>query len=153
MALFLLRDRFTREEKKRCFDFYDRVTTHDSSLSMAAFSVIASEVGDTEKAYGYFRSTARLDLDDTHNNTKDGLHMANMAGTWMCVVNGFAGMHAGENGLSFTPTLPQGWHSYSFSLHYRGRRIRVEINADGARFTRVCGEPMTIVCNGQAIEV
>jgi len=83
---------------------------------MATFSIIAAEIGEADKAYSYFRGTARMDLDDTHNNTKDGLHMANMAGTWMDVTSGFAGMYANEKGLSFKPTLPKALKRYAFTV-------------------------------------
>ncbi len=153
LALFLLRDRFTLEEKRRCFAFYDQLTTHDSSLSLATFSVIASEIGEEEKAYSYFRGTARMDLDDTHNNTKDGLHMANMAGTWMDVTSGFAGMDAGEKGLSFKPTLPRALKRYAFSVAWQGRRIHVDVSGAGAVYTLVSGEPVDILADGRTLHL
>ncbi len=153
LAQFLLRDRFTVEEKRRCFEFYDRLTTHDSSLSMATFSIIASEIGEEEKAYRYFRGTARMDLDDTHGNTKDGLHMANMAGTWMDVTGGFAGMYAGEKGLAFKPTLPAALKRYAFTVAYRGRRIHVDVSEKGAAYTLVSGDPIDILANGKTLRL
>lgn len=153
LALYMLRDRFTLAEKERCFHFYDRVTTHDSSLSMATFSIIASEIGEAEKAYRYFSSTARMDLDDMHNNTKDGLHMANMAGTWMGITGGFAGMDLSEKGLSFKPTIPTAWQRYAFSVKYRGSVIHVNVTHDDAQFSLVSGEPVDILINGQTLHL
>jgi alpha,alpha-trehalose phosphorylase len=92
LALLLLSNEFTLHDKRRDFDYYEAVTTHDSSLSSCIFSIIASEVGYHDKAYDYFMETARLDLDDTHGNTHYGVHTAAMAGTWMGVAYGFAGM-------------------------------------------------------------
>lgn len=117
----MLGDRFTAEEKKRNYDFYEKATTHDSSLSTAIFSSMASETGYHDKAYDYFACTARMDLDNYHGNTKDGIHAANMAGTWMCVVNGFAGMRVYNVILSFNPYLPEGWEEYSFKISFKGR--------------------------------
>ena len=153
LAMFLLRDRFTLEEKRRCFEFYDRLTTHDSSLSLATFSVIASEIGEADKAYSYFRGTARMDLDDTHGNTKDGLHMANMAGTWMDVTSGFAGMYANENGLSFKPTLPKALKRYAFTVAWQGRRIHVDVSDEGAAYTLVSGKPIDILADGKTLRL
>jgi alpha,alpha-trehalose phosphorylase len=149
----LLRDRFTLAEKRRCFEFYERLTTHDSSLSMATFSIIAAEIGEADKAYRYFRGTARMDLDDTHGNTKDGLHMANMAGTWMDVTSGFAGMYAGVNGLSFKPTLPKALKRYAFTVAWQGRRIHVDISNDGAAYTLVSGKPIDILADGKTLRL
>ncbi|MFH0071010.1 glycoside hydrolase family 65 protein, partial [Peribacillus sp. NPDC056705] len=92
LAHFLLEDEQSFETIQRSYDYYEGITTHDSSLSSCIFSIMASKIGNTDKAYEYFIETARLDLDNTHGNTKDGLHMANMGGTWMSIVYGFAGM-------------------------------------------------------------
>jgi beta-phosphoglucomutase len=101
LALLLLSDQFTLEDKRRDFDYYEAVTTHDSSLSSCIFSIIAAEVGYQDKAYDYFMETARLDLDDTHGNTHYGVHTAAMAGTWMGVAYGFAGMRVVGGELKF----------------------------------------------------
>lgn len=147
--MFMLGDRFTPEDKKKNYDFYERVTTHDSSLSTAIFSIMASEIGYHDKAYDYFSRTARMDLDDSHGNTKDGIHAANMAGTWMCVVNGFAGMRACDGVLSFNPYLPGDWEEYSFRITYRGRLIKVTVNKGGTRYELLEGDGITIVHMGE----
>jgi alpha,alpha-trehalose phosphorylase len=92
LALLLLGLWFSLEEKKRDFDYYEGVTTHDRSLSKCIFGIIAAEIGYREKEYRYFMDTARLDLDNTNGNTETGVHTAAMAGTWMGVVYGVAGM-------------------------------------------------------------
>lgn len=153
LALLLLGNFFTPEEKKRNFDFYEPLTTHDSSLSTAVFSVIASELGYQEKAYRYFLSTARMDLDDTHKNTKDGIHAANMAGTWMCVVNGFGGMRVYDGQLSFAPSLPAQWEYYRFRVLYRGRRIEVTVKPTGAEYRLLSGAAITIFDHDQPKEL
>lgn len=145
LAMLLLADLFTKEEKETAFRFYDSVTTHDSSLSMAAFSAVASRIGDTKKAYDYFSETARLDLDDTHGNTRDGLHMANMAGTWVCVVSGFGGMKITKETVSFDPILPEGLNGYGFSVWAHGRLIQVRVSAEGTEYKLLKGESITIL--------
>lgn len=151
LALLMLGDMFNKEEKRRNLDFYERFTTHDSSLSTAIFSIIACEAGYFEKAYKYFMSTARMDLDDYHGNTRDGIHAANMAGTWMCVVNGFAGMRAYESGLNFAPYLPPKWEGYSFKVTYRGRLIKVEVDSSGAKYQLLEGDAIEITSKGEKI--
>ena len=151
LAMLLQPGRFTSAEKKAAFDFYDKVTTHDSSLSMAAFSAVASRVGEIDKAYDYFRETARLDLDDTHGNTRDGLHMANMAGTWVCMVSGFGGMSVTENGISFDPILPPHLHGYAFRVNYKGSVIEVRVDDAGPQYRLIAGSPLTITDRGERV--
>lgn len=144
LAEFLLSHKFDLEQKKRDYDFYERLTTHDSSLSSCIFSIMASEVGYHEKAYDYFMETAAMDLTNSHGNTKDGIHAANMAGAWMCVVYGFAGMRAYEDKLSFNPYLPEKWEEYNFKISFRGRLIEVKVNKEGAHYELLEGESLTI---------
>jgi alpha,alpha-trehalose phosphorylase len=144
LALFLRGERFTLDEKRRNYDFYEPLTTHDSSLSTCIFSIVASEIGYADKAYDYFMRTARLDLDDTHGNVKDGVHIANMAGTWMGVVMGFAGLRVRGGHLHFDPNLPARWSRYSFRISHLGRRLRVTVSADGATYELLSGDPLQI---------
>ncbi|GAA0400465.1 glycoside hydrolase family 65 protein [Paenibacillus motobuensis] len=144
LAHFLLEDEQSEETIKRSYDYYEGITTHDSSLSSCIFSIMASKIGNVEKAYEYFIETARLDLDNTHGNTKDGLHMANMGGTWMSIVYGFAGMRLKESGLSLAPAIPQDWQKYAFRLNFRGRLIGVSIGKDSVMLEIVEGEAISI---------
>ena len=151
LAMLLLPGRFTLEEKKAAFEFYDGVTTHDSSLSMAAFSAVASRIGSLEKGYAYFRQTARLDLDDIHGNTRDGLHMANMAGAWVCMACGFGGMEVDESGIRFDPVLPEALKGYGFRACYQGRLIEVRVDDQGPRYRLVSGDPLEITSQGKKV--
>jgi alpha,alpha-trehalose phosphorylase len=148
LALLLLSDRFTLEDKRRDFDYYEAVTTHDSSLSSCIFSIIASEVGYHDKAYDYFMETARLDLDDTHGNTHYGVHTAAMAGTWMGVSYGFAGMRVIDGALRFAPTLPARWTHYQFKIHLRGALLQVRVDAEQAQYTLLTGESISFTHAG-----
>ncbi len=139
LALLLLSDQFNLEDKRRDFDYYEAVTTHDSSLSSCIFSIIAAEVGYADKAYDYFMETARLDLDDTHGNTHYGVHTAAMAGTWMGVAYGFGGMRVQDGALRFAPTLPSKWQHYQFQIQFRGCLLRVRVDAAGAAYTLLAG--------------
>lgn len=149
LSLFLLQNKFKKDEIKRNFDFYETVTVHESSLSACIFSIVANSIGYYDKAYEYFMTTSRLDLDDYHRNTNAGIHTANMAGTWMSIVHGFAGMRAYEDILSFEPHLPAQWEEYSFKVYYRGRLLKVTINKNGADYQLLDGEQLTILHNGE----
>ncbi|MBO8171507.1 MAG: glycoside hydrolase family 65 protein [Bacillaceae bacterium] len=144
LAHFLLEDEQDFSVMKDSYDYYEKITTHDSSLSSCVFSIMASRLGYQEKAYDYFRETARLDLDNIHGNTKDGLHLANMGGTWMAIVMGFAGLRLKEKGLSFAPSIPEKWNAYSFSIQYLGRLLHVSINQQEIRIKLVRGEGLSL---------
>lgn len=128
LAHFLLEDEQNFETIKNSYYYYEKVTTHDSSLSSCVFSIMAARIGEREKAYKYFIETARLDLDNTHGNTKDGLHLANMGGTWLGIVFGFAGVRIKEDGLSLAPMLPSKWEAYKFSLQYRSSLLTLKVS-------------------------
>lgn len=151
LAHFLLEDEQDFETIKNSYDYYEAITTHDSSLSSCVHSIMASKLGYPEKAYSYFNETARLDLDNTHKNTKDGLHMANMGGTWLGIVYGFAGLRLKEDGLSLAPVLPAEWNSLQFHLRYQGRVLRFRITREQVSYTVLEGEDLNITHNGEPL--
>lgn len=149
LALFLQGNSFNLAEKRRDFDYYDRLTTGDSSLSACVQSVIAAEVGHEEKAYEYFIRTARIDLDNVNGNVKDGLHIAAMAGTWTSLVYGFAGMRDYNGVLSFQPHLPRQWERLTFNLNVRGCLLEVAITHNEAAYTLKQGDSLELIHEGQ----
>ncbi|KPV59091.1 glycoside hydrolase family 65 [Paenibacillus sp. A3] len=151
LAHFLLEDEQELDTIRNSYTYYEKITTHDSSLSSCIFSIMASKLGYDAKAYDYFIETARLDLDNTHGNTKDGLHMANMGGTWMSIVYGFAGLRLKESGLSLAPAIPGQWDRYSFRLQYRRRKIAVDIDRQSIRLTLEEGETLTLKLYGDEV--
>jgi alpha,alpha-trehalose phosphorylase len=144
LALLLRGDRFTLAHKRRDFDYYERITTHDSSLSACIFSILASEVGYHEKAYRYFMHTARMDLDNEHGNTQHGVHTAAMAGTWLAVVQGFAGLRLHGGQVSLCPRLPAHWTHYSFRIRVRGRQLQVKVMPGEVEYSLLEGEALEL---------
>ena len=134
-GLQLLSHRFTDEELLRNYDFYQTVTLHHSSLSTSIFGMLACRVGKQEEACRYFSESARMDLDDYHENFYAGIHAANMAGTWQSIVFGFAGLRRVNGIPEFSPILPDGWKGYAFSIRYQGSLLKVAVNVNGAVFT------------------
>ncbi len=130
LSHFLLEDDVDLVAIKKSYDYYEKITTHDSSLSCAIYSIVASKIGYEDKAYKYFIETARLDLDNTHNNTKDGVHIANMGGTWMAIVYGFAGLRIKKDHISLEPKLPAKWDGLSFTFLHKGAKIKVKMQKD-----------------------
>ncbi|MCH1642376.1 beta-phosphoglucomutase [Paenibacillus timonensis] len=154
LALFLLGEQFSREEKIRNYRYYEPLTTHDSSLSPCIHSIIAAEIGELEAAYDYFGRTVRMDLDDVNGNAKDGLHTAAMAGSWMAVVNGFGGMRLDRGGrLGFRPVLPPQWESCRFKVMHRGQRLEVFFDREQVTYTLQEGEGLDILHDGERLEI
>lgn len=128
---------------EKSYDYYEAITTHDSSLSGCVYGIMASRLGKCEKAYRYFRESLRLDIDNIHGNTEDGLHMANLAGSAMMVLYGFAGLRVSEDGLLIRPNKPDEWAGYAFVLDYRHRRVEISVT-DQIRLFLLEGDPLSI---------
>jgi alpha,alpha-trehalose phosphorylase len=152
-ALYACGDCFAAEQKARDFAYYERITVRDSSLSAAIQAIVAAEVGQLDLAYDYFGETAFIDLRDLAFNTKDGVHLASLAGTWLVAVAGFGGMRDHGDTLAFAPRLPPKLTRLSFRLLYRGRRLRVEVHQDSADYELLAGEPLKILHHGEQLTV
>lgn len=153
MLMLLLGDKFTFEQKKSNYDYYEPKTTHDSSLSPSMYSIIASEVGYIEDAYNYFIQTARLDLDDYNENAYKGVHLACMGSSWMVLVHGFAGMRNYNNKLHFNPYLPDKWDSYQFNIRFWNSKLKIKVNKEYVFYQLISGKELDIVHNGEEITI
>jgi alpha,alpha-trehalose phosphorylase len=151
LALYLRGDAFSPEAKARNFEYYEPLTVRDSSLSAFAQAVVAAEVGHLELAYDYFGEAALLDLGNLHHNTRDGVHLASLAGAWIAAVAGFGGMRDYGGSLSFAPQLPEQLSHLAFRLCFRGRRIRVEVDHRQARYTLLQGAPLDVSHHGATV--
>lgn len=147
LGMYLHSNYFTPEQLRRNYDFYQQVTLHHSSLSTCIFGILACEIGYYEEAFQYFSQSARMDLDDYHNNFYAGIHAANMAGTWQAVVNGFAGVRVNSGVLTFKPYIPETWESYEFKLTYRTCVLQIYIDQKQASFQLVKGQEI-VFCVG-----
>ncbi|KRM23521.1 glycoside hydrolase family 65 protein [Schleiferilactobacillus harbinensis] len=143
-GIYFLNDEFTMQQKERNFDFYEPLTVHESSLSPSIHAILAAELGKQDKAVELYQRTARLDLDNYNNDTDDGLHITSMSGSWLAIVQGFAGMRQHADKLSFKPFLPKNWEKYAFAINYRDRIIRVSVNAAGCTLQLLKGAPLTV---------
>ena len=151
LALFLQGDRFTLAQKQRNFAYYDPITTSDSSLGPCIRSIVAAEIGETELAYRYFMQTARMDLDDINGNVKDGVHTAAMAGTWLSMVYGFAGMRDYRGALSFQPTLPREWTRLQFRILWHGTSLEITLGPNQTIYGLPNGGQVDFRHNGQPV--
>jgi len=145
LAMFLFGQAFSPEQKKRNFDYYDPLTTGDSSLSSCIQSIVASEIGYPDMAVEYARAALLMDLADVGGNVRDGCHIASMGGTWMVMVYGMAGMRDFDGTLTFKPRrLPDQQPKIRFPLTYRGQILDVEMGPEGARYSLREGDGLMI---------
>ena len=140
LGMYLHSNLFTEEEIRRNYDFYQEVTLHHSSLSTCIFGIVACDIGYLDEAYKYFSQSARMDLDDYHNNFYAGIHAANMAGTWQAIVNGFAGVRCQDSKLRFKPVIPKEWEEYRFRIKRKGTLLEVTVSKQEARFKIIEGD-------------
>ncbi len=133
LAMHWCGEHFTPEEKARNVDYYERRTVRDSSLSACTQAVLCAEVGHLELAHDYLSEAALVDLHDLHRNTKDGLHMASLAGTWTALVEGFGGLREHDERLCLDPQLPPGITRLAFRLRWHGVRLLVEVTPGEVR--------------------
>ncbi|MFA4868055.1 MAG: glycoside hydrolase family 65 protein [Pedobacter sp.] len=132
-GLYFFEEDFDLETIRRNFDYYEPKTVHESSLSPCVHSIIAAKLNDEARAYEFYLRTARLDLDNYNNDTEDGLHITSMAGTWMSIVEGFAGMRVRNGQLQFSPFLPGKWEAFSFTIIFRGATLKIRIAEHGVK--------------------
>jgi alpha,alpha-trehalose phosphorylase len=152
-ALYACGDCFSAEQKARDFEYYEAITVRDSSLSACVQAIVAAEVGHVDLAYDYLGETAFIDLRDLAFNTKDGVHLAALAGSWLVLVAGFGGMRDHGDTLTFAPRLPHRLNRLSFRLIYRGRRLRVTVAGAQAQYELLDGEPITIEHEGDPVQL
>ncbi|MER5296864.1 glycosyl hydrolase family 65 protein [Streptomyces pharetrae] len=153
LAMYTCGSRFDEEQIARNFAYYEPLTVRDSSLSACCQAVIAAQAGHLRLAYDYTAEAALMDLADLEHNTRDGLHIASLAGTWMALVAGFGGMRRDGDKLRFAPRLPEQFSRLAFSLQILGRRLRVEITPEKATYTLLSGPPLTIGHHGEPLTV
>ncbi|PBC78418.1 alpha,alpha-trehalose phosphorylase [Streptomyces sp. TLI_235] len=153
LAMQVRGDAFTDEQKARNFAYYERLTVRDSSLSACTQAVIAAEVGQLDLAYDYTAEAALMDLHDLGGNTRDGLHMASLAGACIALVAGFGGLRDRGGRLFFRPRLPSGLRRLSFALRVRDSLLRVEITHATTRYTLKRGQSIQVQHDGEVLEV
>jgi alpha,alpha-trehalose phosphorylase len=148
LAMHLCGTDFTAEQKARNFAYYEPLTVRDSSLSACTQAVIAAETGHLSLAFDYLGEAALMDLRDLEHNTRDGVHIASLAGSWLALVCGFAGLRHRDGRIAFAPRLPEGLTRLAFTILFRARRVRVEVTQQRARYQLADGDPLEITHHG-----
>ncbi len=144
LALHWCGDSFSPAEKAAAFGYYEQITVRDSSLSACSQAVVAAEVGHLELAHAYLGEAALMDLRDLEHNTRDGVHVASLAGAWIALVCGFGGLRDHGGRLSFAPRLPEAISRMAFAVRWRGCTVRVEVHPDRVRYAVEDGSDRTL---------
>jgi alpha,alpha-trehalose phosphorylase len=153
LAMQMRGDAFTQEQKLRNFDYYEGLTVRDSSLSACTQAVMAAEVGHLELAHDYLAEAAFMDLQDREHNTRDGLHIASLAGSWTALVGGFGGVRSDGGTLAFQPRLPPGLAGLTFRMRFQGRIVRVHVRHHQATYEVISGDPLAITHHGHPLTI
>lgn len=153
MLFYTLPEYFEKQDIEKNFKYYEECTLHDSSLSMCIHSLVASRIGLSDMAERMFYDSCSVDLGDKNDNSDNGIHSASIGGIWLAVVMGFGGVRTDGNMLIAEPIIPDGIDEYSFGVTYRGSRIFFVVNKSGVTLSRVSGNSVEIMLNGEKKEI
>jgi len=148
LALFLQGNHFTPDEKLADFEYYDPLTTGDSTLSSVVQAILAAEVGYQDLALEYFLQSAFVDLGDLHHNAADGVHVASAGGVWTALVSGFGGMRDHFGQLTFDPRLPASWDELAFAVQWHGTQLDIAVNRTEIRVSATGPAPVEFGVRG-----
>ena len=152
-GLYFFEDEFNTKTIKKNFDFYEPLTVHESSLSPCTHSIVASSIGNKQKAYELYLRTARLDLDDYNNEVADGLHITSMAGTWLTIVQGFGGMRVKDDMLHFSPQIPDKWNAFAFNILFRGNQLNIRVEKKRVVIQNIKGDGIDLFVNNKLLHI
>jgi alpha,alpha-trehalose phosphorylase len=153
MAMFLLPHLFSPELTRNNFDYYEPLTTRDSSLSPPIEAAVAARIGSLRPALKYFEEAAMLDLENRAGNTADGVHMATAGGTWQALISGFGGFTHGPQGARFDPRLPPSWSELAFNVRIRGSIVRASLQEKSLTLRLLAGEEREVVVGEDPVVV
>jgi len=152
-GIYFFEDDFDKDTIEKNFNYYEKRTVHESSLSPCLHSIVASDLGKRKMAYDFYLQTARLDLDDYNHEADEGCHITSMAGTWMSVVYGFGGMRVKDNQLHFSPYIPDNWTSFSFKIRFRGHLLVINISKKTVVIKNTFNKAITLIVNEKQVKI
>lgn len=117
---------FSNDIIENTINYYEKVTTHDSSLSFSSFATVYARLGH-DLAYKYFLKNARLDLDNLHHNTKDGIHTASMGGTYQTLVDGFTNYQIKDGKIYVENNLPYEIKYLEYKVEFQKTIYSIEV--------------------------
>ncbi len=154
MVLFyLFEDAYSKEVKRKNFEYYEERTLHDSSLSLSTHSILAADIGDDEKAYALFDKATQIDLGPVMKTSDDGVHAASLGGIWQCIVFGFGGARLYAKDLRIEPKLPKNWNNLEYMIKFRGSKLKVNVNQEAFIVTKIYGDDIEFIAYGEKYKV
>lgn len=151
MLMLLFNSRFTKEQLKANYEYYEPRTIHESSLSPSVHSILASQLKKDEEAYDFFGFATRMDLDNYNRNTGQGIHTTSIAAAWMNIVYGFGGLRTDGEEISIAPSIPKDWNRYSFKIKYQGETIEISVTKEQIEIKTQTGKPTQIRVYDEAV--
>ena len=148
-GLYLFEEHFDLETIRENFDFYEPKTVHESSLSPCVHAILAAKLGKIDKAYELYLRTSRLDLDDYNHEADEGLHITSMAGTWMSLVEGMAGVRITESSLNVNPIIPKSWSRYTFQIRYQNNPLLIAVTQTNTELKNLGDSDLSVYLNEQ----
>ena len=148
-GLYLFEEHFDLETIRENFDFYEPKTVHESSLSPCVHAILAAKLGKVDKAYELYLRTSRLDLDDYNHEADEGLHITSMAGTWMSLVEGMAGVRITESSFNVNPIIPKSWARYTFQIRYQNNPLLIAVTQTNTELKNLGDSDLSVYLNEQ----
>ena len=148
-GLYLFEEHFDLETIRENFDFYEPKTVHESSLSPCVHAILAAKLGKIDKAYELYLRTSRLDLDDYNHEADEGLHITSMAGTWMSLVEGMAGVRITDSSLSINPIIPKSWSRYTFQIRFQNNPLLIAVTQTDTELKNLGESDLSVYLNEQ----
>ena len=149
MFLLLFNSRFSQEELRNNYEFYEPRCIHESSLSPSVHSILAAQIGKSEEAFEFFRFATRMDLDNYNRNSGEGLHTTSIAAAWMNIVYGFGGLRSDGEMLCLAPSIPKQWEGYKFHIVYEDEIICVDVKKDNVSLQTLGDKQIKLCVYGQ----
>ena len=127
--MLLFPQEFSREQMEIAYEYYEPITTHDSSLSASTHAIIGSWINKNEEANKFLKEVIKIDMSVEKLGAAEGIHIANCGGFWQMIVYGFAGLKSGlfEKEIMLEPNLPDAWNSIEFQIVWHNRNYKIKV--------------------------
>jgi len=154
LALFqLFPTKYDMDLMRRCYEYYEPRTAHDSNLSAGTHAIVASLLGKDGEAWRFYQNVLNLDAGFGSFNIDQGLHAANAGNAWNATVMGFAGIRFDSDRLYCSPRLPAHWNELRFVIYYKRRRLRWRITAERISVDAGPGRDVELEIAGKTVKL
>ncbi|MDX1620644.1 MAG: glycosyl hydrolase family 65 protein [Nitriliruptorales bacterium] len=112
---------------QRTIEYYLERTSHGSTLSRVVHSWVLAR-RDRSQSWHFLEQSLESDVADIQGGTtEEGIHLGAMAGSVDLLQRGCTGLDVRGGALTFDPALPDELEALRFPIHFRGRRIDLEL--------------------------